>query len=99
MTVNDYKLRSLPETVLDHSKCNNRFLNYNQTFNLCIGGGVDHGTCKGDSGSPFVCHHKSENKWYQMGLVSYGIPCALKEVPDVLTRVAYFHDWILEQNA
>lgn len=96
--MNDNKLRSVAESLIDHAKCNNQFINYNQTFNLCLGGVKDKGTCKGDSGSPFVCLHQTEARWYQAGIVSYGLPCALENVPDVLTNVAYFYDWILKQH-
>lgn len=94
MTGIDYKLRGLAEARVADAKCDEHFLFYNSTVNVCIGGQLNHGTCKGDSGSPFVCHHGSTNRWFQMGLVSYGLPCALADTPDVLTRVAHYYDWI-----
>lgn len=44
---------------------------------------------QGDSGGPLV-----ENE-YQVGVVSWGIPCA-KGKPDVFTRVYSYLDWIKE---
>uniref|UniRef100_H2SPL7 Prothrombin n=1 Tax=Takifugu rubripes TaxID=31033 RepID=H2SPL7_TAKRU len=31
--------------------------------------------CEGDSGGPFVMKHPEENRWYQMGIVSWGEGC------------------------
>ena len=47
MLINDYKLYSVEQAHQDSSKCNNNFMNYNQTFNLCVGGILNHGTCRG----------------------------------------------------
>ncbi|XP_022113521.2 serine protease 42 [Pieris rapae] len=40
--------------------------------------------CQGDSGGPlFATHNKTRNKkWYQVGIVSWGIDCAKKDYPD-----------------
>ncbi|XP_038210438.1 chymotrypsin-1-like [Zerene cesonia] len=48
------------------------------------------GTCKGDSGSPLVCADNEE----QIGLTSWGIPCALG-APDMFTRISNYKDWIM----
>ena len=34
--------------------------------------GIGINGCKGDSGGPFVCRKKSNNKWYLRGIVSWG---------------------------
>ncbi|KAK5640450.1 hypothetical protein RI129_011261 [Pyrocoelia pectoralis] len=47
------------------------------------------GACHGDSGGPLVA-----NK--QIGIVSFGFPCA-RGYPDAFTRVSAYKDWI-EQN-
>ncbi|KAK5649684.1 hypothetical protein RI129_000713 [Pyrocoelia pectoralis] len=47
------------------------------------------GACKGDSGGPLVADK-------QIGIVSFGHPCAIG-YPDVYTRVSAYKDWI-EQN-
>lgn len=53
METNDYRLRSLAEGRAEDSKCEGHFLFYNHTVNVCVGGRLNHGTCKGDSGSEF----------------------------------------------
>ncbi|XP_068605794.1 zgc:100868 [Brachionichthys hirsutus] len=60
---------------------------------LCAGlraGGRD--SCQGDSGGPMVS--EQNNRWLQLGIVSFGKGCALPEFPGVYTRVSRYQDWI-----
>ena len=62
---------------------------------LCAGGEINRDSCSGDGGSPLVCPIEgTENKFYQAGIVSWGIGCGLEDVPGVYTNVAIFIDWI-----
>nr|XP_014335319.1 PREDICTED: serine protease 44-like [Bos mutus] len=45
-----------------------------------------------DSGSPLVCQFQTS--WIQVGIVSWGDHCGLKEVPAVYTDVSFYKDWI-----
>ncbi|XP_047525819.1 chymotrypsin-2-like [Pieris napi] len=59
---------------------------------LCVKRPNDKGACHGDSGGPLVIQD-DKNKTLQIGVVSWGIPCA-KDFPDVFASVHGFYDWI-----
>ncbi|AGZ46102.1 Anionic trypsin-2 [Actinoplanes friuliensis DSM 7358] len=59
---------------------------------ICAGKrGVD--TCQGDSGGPLV-HRVAEDRWVQVGIVSWGLGCARRNYPGVYTQVSKFRDEI-----
>jgi len=61
---------------------------------ICAGdvedGGID--SCQGDSGGPLV----EIESGYLVGVVSWGIGCALPGYPGVNTEVSYYINWIEE---
>lgn len=58
------------------------------------GGGED--SCQGDSGGPLIIKGSDPNGAddVQVGVVSWGIGCAMKEYPGVYSRVSSQYEWI-----
>lgn len=48
--------------------------------------------CKGDSGGPFLMQH--EERWYIVGIVSWGEGCGRKNKYGFYTRIANHLSWI-----
>eukprot|EP00092_Neocalanus_flemingeri_P026866 GFUD01029122.1.p1 GENE.GFUD01029122.1~~GFUD01029122.1.p1 ORF type:complete len:451 (-),score=102.42 GFUD01029122.1:49-1401(-) len=61
---------------------------------LCAGGQKDIDTCKGDGGSPLTCRHQPGERWFQAGIVSWGIGCGENNTPAVYANVAEASCWI-----
>ena len=65
---------------------------------LCAGypdGGID--SCGGDSGGPLVC--PSNDKWYLVGIVSWGVGCARRDKYGVYADVLALKPWVQETIA
>lgn len=63
--------------------------------NIFICAGLSKGTkdsCEGDSGGPLVIQR--EEQWDLIGIISWGIGCALPNQPGVYTRISEFATWI-----
>ncbi|XP_063845815.1 serine protease 33-like isoform X3 [Scylla paramamosain] len=54
-------------------------------------------TCQGDSGGPLMVE-VGAGKWAQVGIVSHGEGCALKNSPGVYTRVPAYLSWIASKT-
>ncbi|KAL8165899.1 UNVERIFIED_CONTAM: Transmembrane protease serine 11E [Gekko kuhli] len=90
------ELRETKVKIIGNEVCNRREV-YNRAITpgmLCAGyleGGSD--ACQGDSGGPLVTPD-SRDRWYLVGIVSWGDECAKPNKPGVYTRVTYYRDWI-----
>ena len=62
-------------------------------FMFCAGHPNERGdSCDGDSGGPFAVLHN--NRWYLVGLVSWGVGCAREGQYGFYTKVPRFYSWI-----
>ncbi|XP_011296220.1 phenoloxidase-activating factor 2 [Musca domestica] len=65
---------------------------------ICAGGEKGKDTCKGDGGSPLVCPMPgTPDRFYQAGIVSWGIGCAEENIPGVYANVPHLRSWISEK--
>uniref|UniRef100_A0A8D3BCE6 Acrosin n=1 Tax=Scophthalmus maximus TaxID=52904 RepID=A0A8D3BCE6_SCOMX len=62
---------------------------------LCAGlesGEAD--SCQGDSGGPLQCYSEDEERFYVVGVTSFGEKCGIRRRPGVYTRTSRFSDWL-----
>ncbi|XP_058459451.1 uncharacterized transmembrane protein DDB_G0289901-like [Malaya genurostris] len=83
------------QEALRTTRLGRRFI-LNKSF-ICAGGEPGKDTCKGDGGSPLVCPIPgTTNRYYQAGIVAWGIGCGETGIPGVYVNVAGFRKWIDE---
>lgn len=88
------RLRKVQVPFVSDSKCSQLYRNEGYNFvpsdMLCAGdtsrGGKD--SCQGDSGGPLLRRH--ENRWVQVGIVSWGVGCGRRDYPGVYTQISHF---------
>jgi len=85
--------------VVTRAVCNTAYSNQIVDGMLCAGitaGGKD--ACQGDSGGPLsTAVAASDDRHFQIGVVSFGQGCALPGVPGVYADVAYYRSWLETQ--
>ncbi|XP_055857464.1 phenoloxidase-activating factor 2-like [Episyrphus balteatus] len=100
-------LKKIDLPVVSKAKCQNalRQTRLGPFFKLhsslmCAGGEIGKDTCKGDGGSPLVCPMaNNSDRYYQVGIVSWGIGCGNENVPGVYANVKALRSWIDEKLA
>ncbi|KAH1027532.1 phenoloxidase-activating factor 2 [Dendroctonus ponderosae] len=98
-------LKKIDLPIVAHDKCEQqlrstrlgKYFQLHQSF-MCAGGVPGKDTCKGDGGSPLVCPIQGQqNRYYQMGIVAWGIGCGENNTPGVYVNLPMFRDWIDNQ--
>ncbi len=55
--------------------------------------------CTGDSGGPLLFWHAEPGTWVQIGVISWGIGCAVPALPGVYANLHPLQSWIVEAMA
>ncbi|KAG0715765.1 Phenoloxidase-activating factor 2 [Chionoecetes opilio] len=96
-------LKSIDLPPVDHGSCElaMRGTRLGPGFHLhdsfmCAGGEQGKDACEGDGGSPLVCHSPDDpsSRYYQIGVVSWGIGCGEAGLPGVYADVTKAVLWI-----
>jgi len=90
-------LQKVNVTVYERDVCQKAYGNSFEKSNMLCAGNLDGGkcVCMGDSGGPLMTTAGKELK--QVGIVSWGRPCANKGYPAVYVNVVQFEDFIKEK--
>jgi len=95
-------MKKIDLPIVSHGQCQNalrttrlgRHFKLHESF-TCAGGEPGKDTCRGDGGGPLVCPVPGNPKrYYQAGIVSWGIGCGETGIPGVYANVALFRNWI-----
>ncbi|XP_073645393.1 transmembrane protease serine 12 [Tursiops truncatus] len=54
-------------------------------------------TCKGDSGGPLMCYLPEHERYFVMGITSYGYGCGRKNFPGVYSGPSFYQKWLTDQ--
>ncbi|KFW02388.1 Transmembrane protease serine 12, partial [Eurypyga helias] len=82
----------IPSSVCNSSDAYRGLVNNNM---ICAGspsGGTD--TCQGDSGGPLACYHPSTNRYYLIGIASFGVGCGRPKFPGIYVRLSQYRRWV-----
>lgn len=88
-------LQKVEIPVLSDFECTTRYGDAFDTSMICAGflaGGKS--SCQGDSGGPLLFDYQGQ--WYEAGVVSWGVGCALPERPGVYARIAAMWDFLAD---
>ncbi|VTJ61831.1 Hypothetical predicted protein [Marmota monax] len=96
-----FRLQQVEVQVVENAVCEQQYHNASRhrhrdrriiLDDMLCAGSEGRSACYGDSGGPLVC--KVTGSWRLVGVVSWGIGCALRDIPGVYARVQSFMPWI-----
>jgi hypothetical protein len=64
------------------------------TENVLCARDVGQDSCQGDSGGPLIVRGNDVSTDVQIGIVSYGIGCAMEQFPGIYVRLSKAYNWI-----
>lgn len=95
------KLKKVELPIVNRDECQSRLrttklgskFTLDSSF-LCAGGEPGYDSCKGDGGGPLFCATRSnENKFIQVGIVSWGVGCGSR-IPGIYASLEANSDWL-----
>nr|XP_046253279.1 transmembrane protease serine 11D [Scatophagus argus] len=96
------RLQEAVVELIDRRTCNlNSWYNGIITENM-ICAGLESGAadaCQGDSGGPLQCYSEDEERFYLVGVTSFGDECGLPHRPGVYARTSRFAGWLKTSQA
>ncbi|XP_073327308.1 transmembrane protease serine 11D [Pagrus major] len=83
--------------LIDRRKCNLLSWYGGRITENMICAGLESGardSCQGDSGGPLQCYSEDEERFYLIGVTSFGDKCGVPRRPGVYARTSRFADWL-----
>ncbi|XP_040596623.1 serine protease 55 isoform X3 [Mesocricetus auratus] len=87
-------LMKVPMRITDWKECTKVFPKLTTNMLCAAYDNESYDACQGDSGGPLVCNMEPSNKWYQVGIISWGRSCGKKGSPGIYTLVSNYTLWI-----
>ncbi|CAI5786722.1 acrosinacrosin-like [Podarcis lilfordi] len=93
-------MQEAPMNTFSRKKCMKSWRRRIPTQNICAGheeGNI--AICKGDSGGPLMCREERSERYWVIGVASFGpVYCGTAKLPSVFISTQYFLGWI-ERNS
>ncbi|XP_034285944.1 acrosin-like [Pantherophis guttatus] len=90
------KVNLIPTTTCNSTAWYDKKIHHN---NICAGheeGGID--TCQGDSGGPLMCREQRSERFWLVGVTSWGAGCARSMRPGIYSSTQLFLNWIKDMT-
>ncbi|XP_037511730.1 transmembrane protease serine 11A isoform X2 [Rhipicephalus sanguineus] len=93
------QLREVWLPIVSNNACSEIFKDILKIRDEMICAGDINGTkdaCQGDSGGALMWRSRTDDRWYTLGVVSFGVKCAEPGYYGTYTRVQSYLDWICQ---